>query len=382
MTTQSRQDEAPSQDEAPQQSGPDLSSPLAASYYTDFSWMKRSRQWGTRAPRGPGGVTLDGINIGVYGDLPDNWDEPSRMPRGAYPVSGAVPLGPAFISQKSRQWADHAPHLYEESISRRWSTATDVPWETARDLPHDVELAMCQVATELSHIGSIEAEVVSSWLELLSYGFHEVKLCLSRQVFESARQFEGWRKRALLNVDQLGLESPGWANRMLLESRVGWTETCLALHVLRGSYLLTLLRYLAAYGPSEADRALAGGMVADKARHLAYGMEHSRYALGSEPDFRDSWNRALVGAEAAVNRDEDDHVLQEALAIVFGGGVRNMDQGMQLVRRMRRDWTRAYLARMNWIGLDRDPWLTPRMRENFEEPGTNGTADAAGETAG
>ena len=372
MTTQ------PRQDETPQQSEPDLTSPLAAEAFTDFSWMKRTRQWGTRAPIGPGGITIDAINIGVYGDLPDNWDEPSRMPRGAYPVAGAVPLGPAFISQKSRQWADHAGELYEESISRRWATATDVPWETAHDLPRDVELAMCQVATELSHIGSIEAEVVASWLELLSYGFHEVKLCLSRQVFESARHFEGWRKRALLNVDQLGLESPGWANRMLLESRVGWTETCLALHVLRGSYMLTLLRYLAAYGPSEADRALAAGMVADKARHIAYGMEHSRYALSSEPEFRDSWNRALVGAEAAVNRDEDDHVLQEALAIVFGGGVRGMDAGMDMVRRMRRDWTRAYIARMHWIGLDREPWLSSRMRDNLEAL----TAAPAGEAAG
>lgn len=357
---------APALPGAPAEEAPNLVAPAIAGAFTDFGWMRRSRQWGTRAPVGPGGLTIDAINIGVYGDIPDDWDDPSRMPRGAYPVEGAVPLRPAFITRKSRQWAEHAGELYEESISRRWSTATDVPWETARGLPGDVDLAMRQVATELSQMGSIEAEVVSAWLQLLSYGFHEVKLCLARQVFESGRQFEGWRKRALLDGGELGLESPGWGNRMLLESQVGWTETCLALHVLRGSFALTLLRYLAARGPSEADRALAAATAADKARHIAYGMDHARYALGREPEFRDSWSRALVGAEGAVAKDEDDHVLWEALAVVFGGGLRGMDAGMRTVRRLRRDWVRAYMARAAWIGLDRGDWLAPALRAGLE----------------
>lgn len=339
--------------------------------------MQRSRQWGTRAPLGPGGLTIDGINIGVYGEIPDVWGTPSRMPRGAYPVSGAVPLRPVFINHKWQQWAEHAGELYEESISRRWATATDVPWGTARDLPEDVELAISQVATELSQMGSIESEVVSAWLPLLSYGYHEVKLFLSRQVFDSARQFEGWRKRALLNVGRLGLESPGWANRMLLESQVGWTETCLALHVLRGSFQLTLFRYLAAFGPTEADRVLAGRMFSDKARHIAYGVEHARYALGHEPEFHDSWSRALVGAEGAIGKDEEDHVLWEALAIVFGNGIRGMDEGMQLVHRLRRDWVQDYMTRMAWIGLDREEWLHPKLRANLDVTPLQTGADKA-----
>ena len=352
MTTTPRQD-----DPAPELTGA----------FRDFSWMKRSRQWGTRAPIGPGGLTIDAINIGIYGDIPEVWDEPTRMPRGAYPVRGAVPLQPAYITKKSQQWAEHAGELYEEAISRRWSTATDVPWETARDLPEDVELAMCQVATELSQIGSIEAEVVSSWLQLLSYGYHEVKLFLARQVFDSGRQFEGWRKRALLNGHGLGLESPGWANRMLLESRLGWTPTCLALHVLRGTFTLTLLHYLAALGPSEADRVLAARMVADKARHIAYGMEHARYALSCEPDSQGWWNRALGGAERALAKDGADHVLWEALAIVFGGGVRGMDAGMETVDQLRRGWVRAYMARMAWIGVDREGLLPSRLHASLQD---------------
>ena len=111
-----------------EQKPPDTTAPQSIAAFTDFSWMQRSRQWGTRAPLGPGGLTIDGINIGVYGEIPDVWGTPSRMPRGAYPVSGAVPLRPVFINHKWQQWAEHAGELYEESISRRWACSAGV-WE-------------------------------------------------------------------------------------------------------------------------------------------------------------------------------------------------------------------------------------------------------------
>ena len=175
----------------------------------DLSWMGKSRQWGVRAHVGTGGLTVDALIVGIYGDIPDSWEERSRMPRGAYLVPGVPPVGGYYLVHKWQQWADHAAELYEEALGRRWSTATDIPWETARELPEDLEMAVCQVATELSQQGSVEAEVVSSWLQLLSFGYHEVKLFLSTQIWDAGRQFEGWRKRALLNGGGLGLESPG-----------------------------------------------------------------------------------------------------------------------------------------------------------------------------
>ncbi len=58
------------------------------------------------------------------------------------------------------RWADSSPYLYEEAISRRWASATDIPWDTGHGLSDDVEVAIAQVATELSNWGSVETEVV------------------------------------------------------------------------------------------------------------------------------------------------------------------------------------------------------------------------------
>ena len=105
-------------------------------------------------------MTVDALNIGVYAEVPDHIPFRNRLPRGAYPAPGAGSIGGYYLQDKHEQWADNAGRLYEEGISRRWSTATDIPWETAHGLSDDVELAICQLATELSQHASVEARVI------------------------------------------------------------------------------------------------------------------------------------------------------------------------------------------------------------------------------
>jgi hypothetical protein len=227
---------------------------------TDMTWMNMTIQWGTRAPVHPqGGLTIGAVNVGAYGEVPDYWEDRSRMPRGAFTPPGArgAPIGGYYLQHKSDLWADNAAELYEEAISRRWSSAGDIPWGECRHLPDDVEIAIAQVATELSQQASIEIEVVSSWLQMLANGYHEVKLFLATENFDAGRHFEVFRKRALVNGGGLGLESPGAVNRLLLESRAGWSETTMLLHLLRGVFTRTVYRYLAAYAPSPVE-ALIG----------------------------------------------------------------------------------------------------------------------------
>lgn len=324
-----------------------------------LAWMRRSLQWGTRARLGKGGLTLAALNIGLYGEIPDEWHDLTRMPRGAYPVPGVPAIGGYTQRAKAQLWADNAPELYEEAISRRWIPAVDVPWDEATPLPEDLEIALAQVCTELSQQASIEVEVISRWLQELSYGYHEVKLFLATEVYDAGRHFELFRKRALVNGGGLHLESPGQVNRVLLESRAGWSETCALLHILRGTFTFTLYRYLAAYAPTPADAVLFTRALQDKARHLAYAMQHLRYAVIHRPDFGEQMQRFLVGAELAVAADERDPVLWEALAVVFGRGVRGIDAGMAIVRRLRRDYVRGYVERLRWIGVDRTGRMYP-----------------------
>ena len=331
----------------------------------NLSWMQNTLQWGTRAKPTKNGLTIDALNIGVYGDVPDFWDDQTRKPRGAYPIPGVAPLG-FEVREKRELWADNAADLYEEAIQRRWAPATDVPWNTIQTLPDDVEAAMCQLCTELSQYASIEIEVIGGWQQKLSYGFHEVKLLLATQMFDNARHFEAFRKRALSNGGGLGLENKGEVNRMLLESTGGWPETVVMLHMLRGTFIFMLYRYGELFAHNPAEKVLFARCLQDKARHLAYGLAHLRYATSHNPDKIIVFGRLMNIAERVFERELKDPVLREALAIIFGGGIEGAQSGMRQYERMMGDFARQYLANMEHIGVRREEGFPPALAKFME----------------
>ena len=327
-------------------------------------------QWGTRARvHKDGGLTLAATNVGAYAEVPDYWADRTRSPRGAFNPTGAVAasIGGYYLRNKSDLWAENAADLYEEAISRRWSTADGIPWEECRGLADDVELAVCQVATELSQQASIEAEVISGWQQQMSYGFHEVKVFLATETFDAARHFEVFRKRALVNGGGLGLESPGSVNRWLLESRGGWTETVALLHLLRGLLTRMIYRYLAAYAPSRVELLIGRRATQDKTRHIAYAMDHLHYAVTHVHGMATHLNMGLAQAEVVASRDDNDPVLWEALACVFGGGVHAMDDGMKIVKALRRRYVEDYLRHVDWIGIQHRTLLAPNYAALLED---------------
>ena len=345
-----------------QQTGPQVDQDgNPVSEMPDLSWMDKTLGWGVKARIEPfgGGLTVNALNVGVYSEVPDHIPYRNRLPRGAYPAPGAGTIGGYYLQDKYEQWSDEAGLLYEEAISRRWATATDIPWNTAHDLPDDVELAICQLATELSQQGSVESEVVSGWLQNLSPGYHEVKLYLSTVVYEAARLFEGYRKRAMLNGGGMMLESPGQMNRAVLETYAGWSQTVLGLWAVRGALQHVILHYLTVYGPSEADRELARRLIPDRIRTSAYAVSHIKFAISKKPEIAMAFHAWLSGVEVAQARDLRDPVLIEALAVIFGGGVKNMDAGMKIVQKMLHDFVETYLDRCRQAGLPRERMLTP-----------------------
>jgi hypothetical protein len=346
--------------------------PDPAQMAPDLSWMDKTIGWGVRAKpdfeRG-GGLTLRALNVGVYAKIPDRIPYRNRWARGSYASAVAGSIGGYYLQEKHEQWAECAPDIYEEGISRRWSTATDVPWETGHGLPDDVELAICQVATELSQQGSIESEVICGWLQNLSPGYHEVKCYLATAVYDAARMFEGYRKRGMLNGGGMLIESPGLMNRAIMETFAGWTQTVLSLWFIRSCLQVTIMRYLAAYGPTEADRTLAWRLIPDRMRAAAYAVDHIRFAIAERPEQRLAYEAWLTNVEAAQIRDARDPVLWEALAVLFGGGVEKMDEGMQVVRRLQRDWIRMYLDRCKSAGVDREQGLLTPLKMMLGEEG-------------
>ena len=326
-----------------------------------LDWMKRTYQWGVKADLTDSGLKLGALNVGIYGEIPDRWDDQTRMPRGAYPMPGVPPIGYS-ISEKRDLWADNAADLYEEAIQRRWTPATDIPWEAIGPLPDDVEAAVCQLCTVLCQHANTEIETLGTWLHQMSYGYHEVKLFLATEMFDAARHFEVFRKRALSNGGGLGLELKGDVKRMIIESRGGWSETALLLYLLRGLFTFTIYRYGSILANNDAEKAIFEKSVQDKARHLSYGLEHLRYAITRQDDKDLVFNNLLGIGERLVARECKEPIVLEPLAVIFGGGVEGAQSGMETARRLMSDYVNLYLSSLRSIGIDRSDSLSDDLK--------------------
>ena len=330
-----------------------------------FQWMKDTPEWGVRAQPGKRGLTLDDIAIGSYGDIPDRSEEMTRMPRGAFHVAGVPRLEFYPLSRKLDIWADNAGSLYEEAIQRRWMAHLDVPWDSLEPLPRELELSICQLCTELAQQATVETDSIGQWIGRMNYAYYEVKTFLASELFDTARHYEVFRRRALANGGTLGLESPGFINRRIIESRAGWTETAVFMYLLRGPFTLLLYRYGEAYAMNPAEKLLFRRCIQDKARHLAYGMSHVKYAISqSGDDYALGLLRMMSGVERDLATEMKDPVLWEALAIIFGGGLENISSGMEVVRDLQRRYITEYMARMQWAGIDKTvDNLTPGLAD-------------------
>lgn len=333
-----------------------------------FDWTGRSNQWGTRVKPGPHGLRLGDLNVGIYGEIPEQWQDQTRNPRGAIPRKGVPPLGYS-IRDKADLWADSAADLYEEAIQRRWAPATDIPWQDVAPLSDGLERAICQVCTELCQYANCDVEAISSWQHQMAYGYHEVKQFLATAAFDGARQFEAFRKRALCNGGGLGLEGPGEVNRMILESRGGWTEAVTYLFLLRGTFTLTMLRYLERHAHNPAERLLYSYALQDKARHQTYALDHLKFAIAHDEDMRPILQQLLFIGDRVFARELKDHVLREALAVVFAGGIEAAGTtGMAEYHRMMGDFMREYVSCCDWLGVKRPPETLPESMSRYLAP--------------
>ncbi len=336
----------------------------------DLSWMKVPTEWGIRVRPGKKGLTVGMINVGTYGDIPDVWPYHSEMPRGAYPIPGIPSMG-YTIYEKAELWADNAADLYEEAIQRRWRPATDIPWNAIEPLPDEIERAMCQLCTLFCEKGLLAGDIVGRWLPEMSYGYHEVKLYLSSAEFDAARQFEVFRKRAMSNGGGMGMQSPGYFHRGIIDARA-WTEASAVLHILSNSHIMGLYQIGSYAAHNEAESLIFRYCMQDTARQIAYGVQHLKYFLSRHQDRRAEVHSYLNKGEAVFAFEEErDTPLREALIILLGGGLAKEQilEGMQELERFKARWVRDYVARLASAGLgERAEKLHPSLRKYIQQP--------------
>jgi hypothetical protein len=333
-----------------------------------MSWAEAATERGIRARPDAHGLTLDAINVGTYADVPDLWPDQTMRPRGAVVKPGAVSMG-YTIYAKSEVWADNLGALYEEAIQRRWRPATDIPWETIKPLPDDVERAVCQLCTELCEYNYAVLLALGKWIREISFGFHEAKLFLSTVLFDAGRHYEAFRKRALANGGGLGVQGTGWRLVPLRDS-LNYSEMAANVFLLNDSFAQSLYLLGAAVAHNGAEAQLFRLAAQDKARHLAYGIAHLRYLLYHNPERRQEIAKYLQKGEEYLAKDfAEDKPLREALAILLGGGLPQIGDGFRKLRGFGASQLQAYLARLDAAGLrEHRGVLWPALPAYFEAP--------------
>lgn len=314
----------------------------------DFPWMRVPTQRGMKPAIGPQGLRLRDIDQGSYAYVPDHWPYKTDMPRGAFPSNQTFLEASYSLYDKCDVWSENAADLYEDAIRDRWSSAMDVPWQALQPYDEIAERAICQVLTEISEASLVGMQILSGWLERISYGFYEVKSYLATEIYDLGRHHEALRKRALANGGGLGLQSPGIYHRAITSS-LRLTELIIAQNLVRGLYHLVVLEALRDAANNEADRTLYSLVIRDLWRQIDFAVGHVDYYLKSQPEKHDQLHVWLGRAElllvAEVQRDTP---FNEALILLLGDSV---EEGRQRLTELRQRFVAAYLHRLYEAGV-------------------------------
>jgi hypothetical protein len=335
----------------------------------DMRWAKVPTE---RPPRpkdlGPEGFTLRLADYGSYGVAPDHWPYQNDTPRGAWPAktwNRGLPA-PYTIYDKHEVWAESAADLYELAIRERWIPATEIAWGSIEPLPEHVEASLDQIFTNISEQQYNSNQLLMGWLMQISYGFHDVKLYLSTQVFDQARHVEAFRKRALSNGGGLGVQTPGFLNRTVYAA-FKFTELVCYINVLRASFFLGLAEWGDRLGRSQADRQLFENLANDLKRHLAFGAEHLKFYIRHSPELLDNVHVWLNRGEALYAADlRRDKPLREALILALGDTVQ---EGKERLRELRQTQLQKYLRTLEAATIyDREQKLIPQFVDVINNP--------------
>ncbi len=334
-----------------------------------LDFIRTQSEKGMRAVPGPNGLGTPEINIGSYGQVPDFWPFENDTPLGSHPDMNAYIPGGYHIVEKAEVWAVGVDELYEEAIRERWIPATNLPWaEGLKELPEELERAVCQLATIYSANGLVEQKIIAKWLEPISYGFHDVMLFLGTQIYDAGHKVEALRKRAMVNGGGLG-QAPlgalyrGWYGSLKL------TEMLIALDVVYKSYEVTLFEAYEDFAQTELDAKLFSLLARDSNRHLEYGKRHLLWYLQHKEHARTFMKLWLNRAESALATElKHSHTERESLALLMGGGMESLNVGVKKLASLRQKQLRKYIEVLDSVGIDRLPNVNSGLVEVTEDP--------------
>jgi hypothetical protein len=327
-----------------------------------LQWMNtEGSNWGTHVKPSSRGLTLDDINRPkCYGTVPDHSEYRNMTPRGSVrePYRHRLPDLPEFVLvEKWDVWSDNVSTLYEEAKFRQWNATKDIPWQQLKPVSEELEKAACQFATFLTEIEFTAGDFPAKWLCRIPNDFFEIKSFLASQVMDEARHLEVFRKRALAGGGGLLHVTPNfeWAAKAMLDTP-SHTLGSFFLNLLGEGMILSLFRAGEFLAKTEVDREIFRLCLQDEARHVAFGTIEMKNYLESHPQpgaAREQLHRYADMTEAMIEALLFEPTVLEPLALLMGGGLDEIDSGMDGVAFLWDVVREEYLERCDRAGFDR-----------------------------
>ncbi len=318
---------------------------------------------------------VSGVSEDLAVEVSDNL---TSRPRGAIPREGLPQFGAYTFRNKKEVWGYNLTKLYQEAVSRQWSSAIDIPWETLKPLPDDIEAAECQLATFFTQVEFVAADVPGRFISQIPPEYHEVRLFLLSQVMDESRHLDVFRKRALSNGGGLMrmVDSVSNVTGGSTDTAREFTELSSRLHIVGEGNVLTLFRLGELMSYNEAEKAMYRRAAQDEARHVAFGVLHGRYMSECVPERREEFETYLDEAEdrqstgaGGENPAASNTLTSESLAILLGGGADKVDEGKKILMAIRQRQVKEYFQRLKSAGLDdriENGRVNPALMEAFK----------------
>jgi hypothetical protein len=240
--------------------------------------------------------------------------------RGALVEAGASPSG-FDLDDRGVVWTDIAPRLYAQAAASQWDPATEISWDTAEDVPAEIEAAVVQVMTYLVENEQAALVVPARFVGRVHPHFREVVQLLAVQVADEARHVEVFARRAALRGGPLGVSTTGGrASLQTLLDEPDFSLAAFLLSVLGEGTFLNLLSFIETYAPDTVTRRVAHLALQDEARHVAFGLAHLEHRVAIDPELLGRLRLAIerrhdaLASTAGLNQDVFD-----ALVVLAAG---------------------------------------------------------------
>ncbi|HEY6565980.1 MAG TPA: ferritin-like domain-containing protein, partial [Actinomycetota bacterium] len=303
---------------------------------------------------GEGFDTRDWL-LGKAGMIPEHADPTTGFsPRGALVEEGS-PRFPFTVTEREQVWAHSVASLYEQATEQQWDASRDIDWAALPDLPSHLDKAVAQIMTHLAENEYAALYVPAKFIPKIHPRFTEVVMFLSTQVADEARHIEAFTKRALAGGGLRYSTAQTQESLKSLLEQEDFSQASFLLSVLGEGAFLEYLAFIERYAPDPVTADIVRRARVDEARHVAFGVEHARHFIETDPE-RAEVLRSAVERRAsflAESSATSPHI-EEALVILAAGGVDagRLTDGVKAVRELHETMHRRRMGRLRQLGFD------------------------------